>query len=138
MTRDDTYMKSTEIMPEKIQFRVSSTSGFTTGFTVVITVNGQTAGTYRYSNTDEGAYHDVEVSPAYRGRGLGRLLTLKAIRIASDYDDIGGYVMGALGHTQAMDQVYRSLMRDGLVDGGLGELHLTAAGEEYLESHVIL
>lgn len=127
------YMRINEITADKPTFNVTSQSGFRNGFTVTMVYDGTTVGHYKYSNTDDGPYHDVSILPMYRNQGYGKMLTLKAIATAGDYEDIGGYAMDTLGQTKDMERVYDSLLKNGLVDGGLGELHLTDKGWETLE-----
>ena len=107
--------------------KISSNTGFKSGFTVTLTIKGQKAGHFRYYFDDDGAQNDVEVYPEFQGKGYGKLLTLKAMTTADDYDI--PFERDSRGVSKAQRGVYSSLERDGLIDNN----GVTDKGYDYLE-----
>ncbi len=108
-------------------FNITSNTGFESGFTVTLTIKGQKAGHFRYYFDDDGAQNDVEVYPEFQGKGYGKLLTLKAMTTADDYDI--PFERDSRGVSKAQRGVYSSLERDGLIDNN----GVTDKGYDYLE-----
>ena len=107
--------------------KISSNTGFKSGFTVTLTIDDQKAGHFRYYFDDDGAQNDVEVYPEFQGKGYGKLLTLKAMTTADDYDI--PFERDSRGVSKAQRGVYSSLERDGLIDNN----GVTDKGYDYLE-----
>ena len=108
-------------------FNITSNTGFESGFTVTLTIKGQKAGHFRYYFDEDGAQNDVEVYPEFQGKGYGKLLTLKAMTTADDYDI--PFERDSRGVSKAQRGVYSSLERDGLIDNN----GVTDKGYDYLE-----
>ena len=106
---------------------VTSNTGFRHGFTVTLNIEGQKAGHFRYYFDKEGAQNDVEVYTEHQGKGYGKLLTLKAIATAEDYDL--PFERDSRGVSKAQRGVYKALERDGLIDNN----GVTNKGYNYLE-----
>ena len=109
-------------------FDITSKTDFEKGFTVRLTVEGQKAGHFRYYfDEDEGAMNDVEVYSEFQGKGYGKLLTLKAMITADDYDI--PFERDSRGVSKAQRGVYNSLEKDGLINTS----GVTDKGYDYLE-----
>jgi len=110
-------------------FNITSNTEFENGFTVTLTVEGQKVGHFRYYfDEDEGAMNDVEVYTEHQGKGYGKLLTLKAMITADDYDI--PFERDSRGISKAQAGVYSSLEKDGLINTS----GVTDKGYDYLET----
>lgn len=118
------------IVPTVFKFKVSSRSNFQSGFTLELTRSGKTIGRYSYALDDEGlSRQDVRLDADYLNQGLGKILVLKAIQLAHNYDL--GYSEDSLGVTSDMRRVYSSLLRSKLIRS---DYTLTDAGEDELSA----
>ena len=106
---------------------VTSNTGFRHGFTVTLNIKGQKAGHFRYYFDEDGAQNDAEVYPQFQGNGYGKLLLLKAMVTADDYDL--PFEADSRGISKAQEGVYKSLEREGLIDNN----GVTDKGYNYLE-----
>jgi len=109
-------------------FNISSNTGFESGFTVTLSIEGQKAGHFRYYFDEDGAQNDAEVFPEFQGKGYGKLLLLKAMETAINYDI--PFEADRRGISKAQEGVYKSLERDGLIDNN----GITSKGYDYLEN----
>ena len=84
------------------------------GFYLELTYKNEVVGNFHmYIDEDEGTMNDVMLLPKYRGKGLGKILLIKAMDISYSY--LGGFESDRRGMTDLQDNVYASLVRNGII-----------------------
>ena len=125
-------MRLYEFTEDNVRFVTSSQSDFERGFSVEMYVNGKHVGSYKHYVDEDGVQSSIDISPKFQGKGYGKLLTLKAIYVATEENDLG-FERDVRGETKVQNQVYNSLEKDGLITSGLMNVTLTSKGLDLLQ-----
>ena len=118
-------MRITEIANPKLSFKTTKGSN---AIGVEMNVDGQYAGTFQYDAGNGRSL--VELDPAFRSKGLGKILILKGIYTA---------IMSGLNYvedesrTQAFDNAMDSLADAGYIVNDDEYWYVTGEGEQYLK-----
>ena len=115
-------MRASEFSKPKFNIRKGKNS-----FSIQLSIDGKPAGQYEYNNQTN--RHTAEVMPQFKGKGYGKLLTLKALDTANN---LGFDFIEDESRTSEYDNMIDSLENFGYIVRDSDQLYLTQQGLDYL------
>ena len=121
-----------EVNSSAVHFRTASTDNYQNSFTVTATADGKNVGHFSFFRDPESddVHNQAEVTDDVRGKGYGKALLLKAIKVANDHGL--GFQEDSQSLSHAQSRVYDSLYDAGWIVDADGYWFLTHEGEQEL------